>query len=405
MRTSAALPLTVVTTHAPGSMGWGGAVKSGTEMASIIADLFTPTELVCCDASYGGASISLAQAQAQSRAKVVLYRSRVLKKQGLGLGAIPALSTAIGASRGVYVSGVSTWPVTLACIVALALRKPYIVSLHGGLLARHMQEIRSRRPLKRLFYAAVVLPLLRQATMVRASSDFEAREAARELPRAEIVTVPNTFEIAQFPFSAAMPKRDGVRLIYVGRLEPDKGLLGFLKVWQGVAGARDSMVVVGSGSGEYAASIESLAASDPRIELRGEIPKSQVLEEIQASHALVLASGFEGDLRENFGNVVVEALAVGRPALVTAGLAWDQLPSNAVGWTFAPEPAALASRLSYLLTGEAFADAALPARCRGFAEENFSSRAVRRAVVEMVRRCMELHTGVSAAQGFATTTS
>ena len=54
------------------------------------------------------------------------------------------------------------------------------------------------------------------------------------------------------------------------------------------------------------------------------------------SHFLVLPSGLEaaGGMRENFGNVVAEAMAAGRPVLVAKGLAWDHLEAFGVGFVF-----------------------------------------------------------------------
>jgi len=48
------------------------------------------------------------------------------------------------------------------------------------------------------------------------------------------------------------------------------------------------------------------------------------MELLATSNFLVLPSGLEeaGGMRENFGNVVAEAMASGRPVLVARGLAW-----------------------------------------------------------------------------------
>ncbi|TAL45792.1 MAG: glycosyl transferase family 1, partial [Methylovulum sp.] len=66
-----------------------------------------------------------------------------------------------------------------------------------------------------------------------------------------------------------------------------------------------------------------------------------------ASHFLVLPSGLEeaGGMRENFGNVVAEAMAAGRPVLVAKGLAWDHLDVFGAGFVFARTEASVCAVL------------------------------------------------------------
>jgi len=387
MQKDLALTVTVITTHAPTSRGWGGAVVSGVEMAGIIAEICRSTVLVCSDANNGGGHVDYAAAQAATRAKLHLYKSRVLKKQGFGFGAISALIANITRSDGVYVSGISTWPTTLAGIIALALRKPYVISLHGGLLAHHLEEIRTDRPLKHLFYRIFVLPLVKCARFIRVSSDFEGRDAALHTDADKVVVIPNTFDISVVPFASNPPPGPGTRLVYVGRLERDKGLRAFIEVWTKVAGPDDTIAVVGSGDDSYADDIRAYAANNPRIQMYGQVPRTQVYDIIAQSHALVLPSGLDGTLRENFGNVVVEALAVGRPALVGRGLAWDDLPKYGAGWTFEPTREGLHGVLLDLLVHKAAHEPGLPASCRGFAHAKFNSSDVRHAVLGLIRAC------------------
>jgi len=68
----------------------------------------------------------------------------------------------------------------------------------------------------------------------------------------------------------------------------------------------------------------------------GYLQRGEVMELLSDSHFLVLPSGLEeaGGMRENFGNVVAEAMATGRPVLVAKGLAWDHLESHGAGFVF-----------------------------------------------------------------------
>jgi len=388
VRRRANIAVTVVTTHAPSSRGWGGAVMSGVEAANIIAGLLSQVVLVCCDANNRAGPVDRSVAERATQAKLRLYKSRVATKLGFGWGAIPILFAEIRRADAAYVSGISTWPVTVAALIAMLLQKPYIVSLHGGLLATHVAEIRSHRRLKNFLYNVVVLPLVRRAAFVRVSSEFEKRDASLLIASDKIVAIPNTFDLSAIPYSQSNTDTPGTHLIYVGRLEADKGIRAFLQVWMSIAGEQDRISVLGSGDGSYAADVLKLAAGDGRISVLGEASRTQVYAELAGAHALVLPSGLEGSLRENFGNVVVEALSVGRPALVTRGLAWDQLPANGIGWTFDPNKEELELVLRRLLGHKLAHDPEMSEKCRKFAEQHFSNAAARTALFDLIKRCV-----------------
>jgi glycosyltransferase involved in cell wall biosynthesis len=95
----------------------------------------------------------------------------------------------------------------------------------------------------------------------------------------------------------------------------------------------ERFIVVGDGHGAYAEQFRDLVSqADGAIEVTGYLPRHDISGVLARSDFLVLPSGLEDDdVRENFGNVVAESLASGRPALVSAGLAWDFLESEGLG--------------------------------------------------------------------------
>ena len=81
-----------------------------------------------------------------------------------------------------------------------------------------------------------------------------------------------------------------------------------------------------------------IAQSDRAIEYRGYLDSAQVNKLIEGSHFLILPSGLDGDVRENFGIAAAEALALARPVIVCKGLEWDDIETSQAGFVFDRHP-------------------------------------------------------------------
>ncbi|MCW2249603.1 glycosyltransferase involved in cell wall biosynthesis [Azospirillum fermentarium] len=247
-----------------------------------------------------------------------------------------------------YICGIATWPTTLAYLFCRWLGRPYVAATHGGLMPAHVAHIRRKKPLKWLFYRLLVLPALRQAAAVHVTSGLEGDGVRAWLPDAAIVEIPNGIDIG---FWWTPPRRraagDGLRLCYVGRLSREKGILGFLKIWDRIRGPVDRLTIVGEGNGDYAAATHAMATRiGNAVRLMGSLDRAGVRQALADCDFLVLPSGLDdGDVRENFGIAAAEALAAGRPLLVPRGLAWDMAEREGFGILFTPDEAGVAAAL------------------------------------------------------------
>jgi glycosyltransferase involved in cell wall biosynthesis len=117
--------------------------------------------------------------------------------------------------------------------------------------------------------------------------------------------------------------------VCVARLSPEKGharlIEAFAEAFHGDPGARLRIV----GEGPIREELERLCAARGiagQVDFLGLLPASGVREELLAADAFVLASEVE-----TFGVVVIEALACGRPVVVTASGGPDHLVTAANG--------------------------------------------------------------------------
>ena len=132
----------------------------------------------------------------------------------------------------------------------------------------------------------------------------------------------------------------GSGFMFAGRLSEEKGVRLLVEAWRrSEAWRATTLTVAGSGPMET-----ELRALDPnlRVTVTGLVPNDVAMNILAASAAVIIPSMWH----EPFGRGVIEAGALGRPAVVTNRGA---LPSTVIdgltGWVAEPNPASLADAL------------------------------------------------------------
>jgi len=338
----------IVTTHIAPAKGYGGVSVTAGVLTKAWAERGHKMVLVASDESMAG-RLKPQDVQLGGQVEVRLYRCYGFRRWGFGLGAIPKLLKLCLQAPVVYIHGIATWPSTLAAVFCCLLGKPFMVAVHGGLMPEHVALIRRRKPHKWLYYQWLTLPTLRRAIAVHCTSDTEVEGARNVLgENARILLVPNGIDSRDIQV-APYPDGVGMQLCFLGHVQQEKGINAFIRAWLKIRRPEDRLVVAGrSVDGAYFEAFQALVEqAQGAISYRGYLERGEVMEVLAASHFLVLPSGLEeaGGMRENFGNVVAEAMAAGRPVLVAKGLAWDHLDVFGAGFAFARTEASVCAVL------------------------------------------------------------
>jgi glycosyltransferase involved in cell wall biosynthesis len=137
-------------------------------------------------------------------------------------------------------------------------------------------------------------------------SDFAASKIVQAgIPKDKIEVKPN--------FVAPDPGRgdgSGRHCIFVGRLQPEKGVLTLLDTWTRHSPPFDLEI---AGDGDLAPAVAAAAERCSRIRWHGRLQKSELQDRVKKAVALIVPSTWF----EPFGVVVIEAFAMGVPVIAS----------------------------------------------------------------------------------------
>jgi glycosyltransferase involved in cell wall biosynthesis len=292
----------------------------------------------------------------------------------------------------VHNHGLWMWPNAYAREAAVAAGKPLVISPRGMLEAWSLGRSRLRKAVAwRLFEKRN----LQSAAMFHATAESEAesirqvilplleggkvRKCEREVP---IVVAPNGVDLPDLgrgtgreTIEEKFPELKGRRwVVFMSRLHPKKGIDLLLCAWarqKEVASdvwrePETAVAVVDSARRSRGQTkdlpVLVLAGSD-LIGYRKEIDK--MVRELGVQDSVVIAGEVQGKMKdallanadlfvlpsysENFGIVVAEAMAWGRPVIATTGTPWKEVVDVGAGWWVKPEEEALAKALAEAL--------------------------------------------------------
>ena len=243
----------------------------------------------------------------------------------------------------------ATWAYPDACAAVLFARtlgKPCVFKVHGSDLNVIARRWSARSVMRR------VLPLADGAVTVSRALGEEL--ASLEVPKERVTIVPNGVDAAVFhPRGKAQARAAlgiapaGSLVVFVGRLEPQKGVSELLRAFELVRAARPDVRQALVGDGVMRREVDAIAqASGGALLAPGARPLGEVADWLAACDVFTLPSWAEGT-----PNAVLEALASGRPVVASSvGGIPDVLADPAAGRLLPPRDAgALARALEEVL--------------------------------------------------------
>jgi len=245
--------------------------------------------------------------------------------------------------------------------VPLAWRGRLVVTIHD-LAHLALPEFVSG-PHRRAYARFMFRQVSRSADAIMTDSEFTRSEFERlvGIGRAAPVVVHlgvgrEWFEIPPSPAPHPRPY-----LLYVGNVKPHKNLVRLLEAFGRLPSSLDcDLLLVGKNDGFRGADTAVRSAAirlGPRVQLVGAVSQGLLKRYVAHTEALVLPSLYEG-----FGLPPLEAMACGRPTIVSRSASLPEVCGDAALYCDALDPASIAEAITRMLTDHELREAL---RCRG----------------------------------------
>lgn len=253
-----------------------------------------------------------------------VYYCRRLWGQSISPGLLLRLWSMVSWADVVHLTATYSFPTIPTLLACKLLRKPVVWSPRGAL---QRWQGTTRSGAKSVWEKLCNLLCDPQRVVLHVTSEEEKTESAPRIPRARARVIHNGIDLPNLNGRGGIRNRS-LRLLYLGRLHPIKGIENLLRA---VAQVKDDVTlsVCGDGEPSYRQTLESLASGlelDGKVSFRGSIAGETKARQFHEADLCVVPS-----FKENFSMVVAESLSHAVPVVVGDGTPWKQVDQIGCG--------------------------------------------------------------------------
>jgi glycosyltransferase involved in cell wall biosynthesis len=244
----------------------------------------------------------------------------------------------------VHLTAVYSPPTIPTLALCRLFRKPVMWSTRGAL---QTWRERSRQRLKSVWEKTCDLLCSPNRVMLHVTSEAERVESISKIKGASVAVISNGIESPMTNGGQWRGARDGMRLLFLGRLHPKKGIENLFQALTRLAN-EVTLSVCGEGEADYQTRLKSLAAEldlNRRVTFHGRVDGEAKEQQFAEADLCVVPS-----FTENFCNVVAESLVRGVPVVTSKGTPWARVTEIDCGLWVDNDAATLAGAIRQMQT-------------------------------------------------------
>lgn len=346
--------LHITPTHYPATY-WGGPIFTVYHMNNALVRI-PDVELKVLTTDAAGPKVSDRLSEEEKRASFPYEVNFTRRVAGacVSTGLLRQLPKRLRWADVVHLTATYSFPTIPVLILCWMYRKPVVWSLRGALLDdqnRYQYDPQSALicSVKAAWNGVCRWFISPERVALHVTTEQERKASAKVYPDARFAVIPNGVEVSEpLPFRDRWLPDGKLRLMYMGRLAPTKGIENMLR---GVAkvDAPVSLDVYGTGTGnqggkDYSERLVVLAKElgllDKKVRFCGHVDGEAKARAFLKADVCVVPS-----YSESFCIVVAEALAMGLPVIVSDRLAWDEVARRGCGLVVGNDPDSLANAI------------------------------------------------------------
>lgn len=222
---------------------------------------------------------------------------------------------------------------------------------------------------------------LRLADVLHVTVPSEEADVRRVGLTNPVLVVPLGVRMSATKTEREKDARSSPVLLFTGRVAPIKALANLIESMPISRGWR--LRIVGPDEAGHTAELKSLAEKlgvSERVDFAGPKYGEDLEDAYRNADCFVLPS-----FSENFGSVVVEAMAAGLPVIASRGTPWRELDARACGWWVENDPETLARTVGEMMALSDAERRAMGERGRRLVAEKYQWSAIGRKMAEAYR--------------------